>query len=468
MDYNVKVADFTPGINNLFQGLKRRSDYEQIRAAEMRKKQDEEEAALKDQEARQEVFQALQSGKVQKVQEAFIKHPGLQKELQSAIDYQTEIDEKKRAAIKEHAIDTAAKVYSGQVPVRDGLAEHVGVIKDNGGKIDKLAETAGKVAENGEEWGKEQAGIYLAIHANDILKSLQSLDPESQTAPLPTPTDIDDFVEDADKESIRVTGKPLTPGDRNKARLKMKRAQAQEVRANRWAERSVDAETAEKIKYNEMLGGKLAEIETAADLLKAKGEISPEKKVENAKKQLGGYLATLSKHYVDLDSLGAILNVDKSTIENIFAAGKSSVLGQGFGRITGSPAQSVRAKINKLKPLLVQAIRASTDMGVRGMDSQKELEFYLQAATDEKTDIQSNMAAIAVLDKAYGTGEIAKQLEGVADIEVMKEYMQQGKTILTGIDPSKYDATGLAEGTVIKDPKGNRMIVKNGKFEWTE
>ena len=55
-------------------------------------------------------------------------------------------------------------------------------------------------------------------------------------------------------------------------------------------------------------------------------------------------------------------------------------------------------------PLLINEIRQASKMGARGLDSVKELEFYLQAATDEKQDLQSNLDAIKILDMAYGLG----------------------------------------------------------------
>lgn len=279
---------------------------------------------------------------------------------------------------------------------------------------------------------------------NELKMDVAGLDPErwksfrESLSPIvsknaPTPTDVDDFVSDANAENLRVTGNELTPGQRNEARLQFKRAQEREVRANRMAEREVDAETAERIKYNEKLGSRLAEIATQGDLMKAAGEISPAQKQGVAKKRMEGNLAKLANHYIALDSTGAMLNVDNTTFENVMAAARSSKVGQMFGRITGSNEQSIRSAIKKLKPLLIQDIRQSTDMGTRGLDSEKELEFYLQAATDEKTDIQSNIAAIVVLDEAFGTGNVANQLRNMTNESIISRISEKGQLILNGV-----------------------------------
>jgi hypothetical protein len=249
----------------------------------------------------------------------------------------------------------------------------------------------------------------------------------------PTPaTDIDDFVRDANAENIRLFNKPLTPGERNEARKEIKRAQAKEVQTTQFARRTVDAQTASRIAFNSEKGKALATIETAGAVLKAKGEITPQQKIDRAKIRMEGNLSTLSQHYLDLDSMGAILSTDRNTLENLFAAGSASSVGQAFGRITGSDAQSVRSSINKLKPLILQDIRQSTDMGARGLDSERELDFYLQGATDEKTDIQSNIAAIIVLDEAFGNGQVGEQLRTLTNDSLIQNVRQQGKFILDG------------------------------------
>jgi hypothetical protein len=55
---------------------------------------------------------------------------------------------------------------------------------------------------------------------------------------------------------------------------------------------------------------------------------------------------------------------------------------------------------------MLNEIRQASEMGARGLDSEKELEFYLAATTDEKTELHSNLAAAIVLDEAYGDGQV--------------------------------------------------------------
>lgn len=247
-------------------------------------------------------------------------------------------------------------------------------------------------------------------------------------------TEIEGYADLLNQASIEETGKPLSPREKASAMLSYKRAQASETYANRAAQRVADQETAQNIAYNGELGKQLAVIESAADLRSAKGEISPEEKRAGGKSGVTGKLAKMAQYYTSLDSMGGIVNVENSTVENIIASSKSSGLGQAFGRIVGSDAQSFRDAINNMKPLLLNDVRQSTDMGARGLDSEKELAFYLQAATDEKRSLQANMAAIIAFDEAYGSGEVADKLRESNNISgvLIDAIKSQGEAILQG------------------------------------
>jgi len=279
-------------------------------------------------------------------------------------------------------------------------------------------------------------------------------------------TDIERYVQRARQQfKLDNSGKEPPPKKLNAAALEIKRAQEKEIRINTLAKGNAKADTAERIANNTKMGTRLAEIATEPLLIEAKGEITPLQKKTNAKKRLAGGLAKLANHYVNLDNIGAITNVDNSTSENVFASLKASTVGQAIGRITGDKAQSIRSSIVKLKPLILQEIRQSTNMGARGLDSEKELEFYMRAATDEKTDIQSNIAAIVVLDEAYGNGTVAKELRSATNESLINNIQSQGESILKP-KATKPKSTALPEGIIIinKSTK-ERMQMTGGQWK---
>jgi len=151
----------------------------------------------------------------------------------------------------------------------------------------------------------------------------------------------------------------------------------------------VKAETARRVKEAEM---------------EAEGRVSERDKSAGAKKQVDQVLTELATLYQTLDEMNAIVDSEEGVLSNLQASASASRTGQALGRIFGTEAQSIRTQINQKKPLLINMIRQATDMGAKGMDSEKELAFYLQAATDETADIDSNMAAISILSEAYGLG----------------------------------------------------------------
>jgi len=396
-------------------------------------------------------LEAFKSRDPDRIAKYMIEYPEMAQVMDKAMSWKDKETKKNFVSsgyeiLKNPTLDTVEKVTSK----RQQLLASKGVPPEMTQETDRFL----------EEWKRDPEAAR-----KNLEHSIATYDPEGweafqkiyrgggeQTKAIPT--DIDDFVVDADAESVRLTGKKLTPGQRNKARLQFKRAQAREVHANRFAQRNVEAATASKIKYNEGIGKALAEIETAGELIEAKGEVSPQAKIDKAKIRMGGNLATLANHYITLDSTGAMLNVDNTTSQNIIAAIRSSMVGQQFGRITGTNEQSIRSSIKKLKPLIIQDIRQSTDMGSRGLDSEKELEFYLQAATDEKTDIQSNLAAIVVLDEAFGNGQVASKLRNLTDKSIIKRISDKGKMILSGGEAKKIEKQTPEQQRIILRPPG--------------
>ncbi len=115
-------------------------------------------------------------------------------------------------------------------------------------------------------------------------------------------------------------------------------------------------------------------------------------------------LNDLGQSYQKLSEKGAMISPSQSTLQNVANRARSSWVGQLAGGAIGSEEQTIRDEINSAVPLLMNYIRQATEMGVRGMDTPKELEFYLKAATDPTRSIEANMEALQRLSQAYGLG----------------------------------------------------------------
>lgn len=176
-----------------------------------------------------------------------------------------------------------------------------------------------------------------------------------------------------------------------------------------------------------------------------------QEKVNDAKSRVSGNLDALSEYYTELSNLGAAIDSGNDSVSNVAAAARASGIGQVAGRALGTKEQSVRNKINQMRPLLLQEIRQASAMGARGLDSNKELEFYLQAATDPSRDIQANMAALNVLSNAYGIGKPYGEIDSAVVGNLNNEFMSDLPLVRSAEDYAK-----LKPGTEYRDVTGKR------------
>jgi len=123
---------------------------------------------------------------------------------------------------------------------------------------------------------------------------------------------------------------------------------------------------------------------------------------EEGARKFNFILNRLDEIYKDLRQMKAITDTDKSISQNLtsFTATLSPVqMGQ---RAIGGKAQAMRDEIKALQATLLQSIMQATGMSARSLDSNKELEFYLQAATDPTKSFQTNISAMNTLRSLYG------------------------------------------------------------------
>jgi hypothetical protein len=149
-------------------------------------------------------------------------------------------------------------------------------------------------------------------------------------------------------------------------------------------------------------GDRSLDIKDAA--AKAKIEEKEQPKIQ-ARTSMSGMVKDMANRYLKLDELGGIVNPDKPQKDNAKAWMGGTQIGQGVGKMMGTEAQSIREGINNVRPLLMQAIRKASEAGVRSLDSDKELQFYMSSVSDPGTgDLYSNLAALERLDEHFGLG----------------------------------------------------------------
>jgi hypothetical protein len=137
----------------------------------------------------------------------------------------------------------------------------------------------------------------------------------------------------------------------------------------------------------------------------AKARAAGEEKSQSAQPFKAGVSTTLQKvaaDYRKLKDLNSTVSPTQSTLTNIGARIRSSEAGQWAEGFLGTETQNLRDQIAMTRPALVNDIRNATGMSAKAMDSNVELKFYLQTATDPNRSFEANMAALSVLDQKYG------------------------------------------------------------------
>jgi len=123
---------------------------------------------------------------------------------------------------------------------------------------------------------------------------------------------------------------------------------------------------------------------------------------KNSKSEVDGQLSTLLGNFMGLEEAGANVNYKKSPIDNIFEFTRANM--QIFDKMTGTQVARFRSSIAQIKPALLNAVRQQSNMGAKGLDSDKELEFWLKILTDDSADIHTNVGAIYRLQSLLGSG----------------------------------------------------------------
>lgn len=131
-------------------------------------------------------------------------------------------------------------------------------------------------------------------------------------------------------------------------------------------------------------------------------------KMENegipAKERVNSTVDSVMENLNKLDELGGIVSSKNSATENAAISTKQSFVGQAIGKRAGTQEQVLRENIKSQKPALINAIRQATGMSAKAMDSNTELQFYLQQVGGEGVPLESQIYALQLIKEQYGLG----------------------------------------------------------------
>ena len=204
-------------------------------------------------------------------------------------------------------------------------------------------------------------------------------------------------------------------------------------------------------KFNQMMAGLTLGIREEAAAL-ARQKFTDKKQAEidaktKAAVDVDDLLTEMKANYDALKDSGSITTTTGGVLSNVGAAAKTSGVGQAVGRVLGTETQSKIGDIETMKPLLLQAIKNATGMSATQMNSNAELKFYLNAATDPKLGYETNVNAIKRLQKMYGFESLPQRIN--------PQKPEQTPPVPTGAAP-----TAVLNGRTI--------IVKDGKWVYKD
>ena len=103
-----------------------------------------------------------------------------------------------------------------------------------------------------------------------------------------------------------------------------------------------------------------------------------------------GVISEMESAYDQLDSMAAIPSTRRAPAENLAISARTSGAGQMLGRAAGTPEQSLRNQIQSARLRLLQGIKAATNMSAQELNSNVELQQWLDAVTNPANDVESN------------------------------------------------------------------------------
>src|SRR3990167_7538953 len=191
----------------------------------------------------------------------------------------------------------------------------------------------------------------------------------------------------------------------NQARLAEQKA-AREQRAADAAENSRVRMDEIRMRLSEASVARAERAALQREMAMLKVETSPEmrkkeEKVEG-KRLVSETLSKLREDYEAYEKIGADIDPSRPGVANIANRIGSSYVGQTVGGAIGSKEQTIRDQINAKRAMLMAALKQATGMGATQLNSDRELQFYLNMATDPSRGRAANKEALDHLENTYG------------------------------------------------------------------
>lgn len=203
----------------------------------------------------------------------------------------------------------------------------------------------------------------------------------------------------ADREAARIARED----EREKDRLAKIEA-AQVLAQGRLEEARLRGASAAELERIRVQGRKeIAELVAAmkgpsAAVLKAQEKAE---KIAEGQAALGDTLSTAKTLISDLAKMGGITSTSKGALANLITSTQTGIIGQELGRKFGTAAQAKRDELKSIRLQLLNAVKEATGMSAQQLNSNVELQTYLNSLGSEGMTKEANEAIIENLSRRY-------------------------------------------------------------------
>jgi hypothetical protein len=163
---------------------------------------------------------------------------------------------------------------------------------------------------------------------------------------------------------------------------------------------------------------------TAAQVAKTEAQVQ-------ARAALSKDLQTVLGYYTKLNDMGAMPSSETPISENILASARSTAAGQEVERFTATKAQTQRDNISNSRQRLLSHIKNATGASAQQMNSNVELQTWMNALTNPRQSIETVRETLGQLDAVIASVE--------SDVE--RERKRAGASTAT---PTPSPASDLA------------------------
>jgi hypothetical protein len=143
-------------------------------------------------------------------------------------------------------------------------------------------------------------------------------------------------------------------------------------------------------------GAPAAKPPTAAQVAKAEGQAQ-------ARQALSQDLRTVKGYYEKLAELGAMTSPQRTVAENVLASARATGVGQEVERATATQAQTLRDNISNSRQRLLVHIKNATGASAQQMNSNVELQTWLNALTNPRQSIETVRETLGQLDSVIAS-----------------------------------------------------------------